>query len=128
MALRAGYYGIKKRILDKILPDYITPGVMTNEQLTEKVTPQIVPITTDANTLTNEGTYLYKSLITDAPTIHLPSEMTNRYARIEVKTINGTSQLTQVLYTHNKTDFWTRALNNGTFTNWFKFSGTEVAA
>ena len=35
MALRASYYGLKKRILDKVLGDYDAAGVMTNKELTE---------------------------------------------------------------------------------------------
>lgn len=35
MALRASYYGLKKRILDKVLGDYDATGVMTNKELTE---------------------------------------------------------------------------------------------
>ena len=35
MALRASYYGLKKRILDKVLGDYDAPGVMTNKELTD---------------------------------------------------------------------------------------------
>lgn len=38
MALRSGYYGIKGKILSKLLPDYSTPGVMTNQELSDGVT------------------------------------------------------------------------------------------
>ena len=45
MALRASYYGLKKRILDKVLGDYDAAGVMTNKELTEKVTQDSITIT-----------------------------------------------------------------------------------
>lgn len=53
MALRASYYGLKKRILDKVLGDYDTTGVMTNRELTEmlSLTEHAVTGTTDANGL-----------------------------------------------------------------------------
>jgi len=42
MALRSGYYGIKGKILSKLLPDYSTPGVMTNSELTDKATAKTI--------------------------------------------------------------------------------------
>lgn len=49
MALRASYYGLKKRILDKVLGDYDAAGVMTNKELTDAV--KIDDITNDWLTL-----------------------------------------------------------------------------
>ena len=45
MALRASYYGLKKRILDKVLGDYDAVGVMTNKEITENnKSVEIVPV------------------------------------------------------------------------------------
>lgn len=56
MALRASYYGLKKRILDKVLGDYDSSGVMTNRELMEK----------KANDMCLAGTYTPTPMIVSA--------------------------------------------------------------
>lgn len=61
MALRASYYGLKKRILDKVLGDYDTTGVMTNKELTDEI-PTVTDIKADctSSVATIESLYISK--------------------------------------------------------------------
>ena len=49
MALRASYYGLKKRILDKVLGDYDAAGVMTNKELSPAKFEATTSFTFDTN-------------------------------------------------------------------------------
>ena len=67
MALRASYYGLKKRILDKVLGDYDAVGVMTNKDVTKIL-----------NGLT------VKSFVTETLTINA-----GQYSAQELSVVNG---------------------------------------
>ena len=61
MALRASYYGLKKRILDKVLSDYDSAGVMTNKELTDWISEFFFATgnyTGDMNDITNGFHYV----------------------------------------------------------------------
>jgi hypothetical protein len=84
MALRASYYGLKKRILDKVLGDYDAAGVMTNKELTEKVIPTEGSISSQFTIATN-ATYLKKT-----------GNIVNCQVRVEGVTANAETPLATI--------------------------------
>ena len=109
------------------------PYAMTNGELTEKVTPIVVPVTTGSKTLTKEGVYKYENIIPvgSSSDIDLPSEMENRGVTIVVRHINvglpSTNTLQQIAYVNNQGYFFMRPCNTNIWGSWYKFTGTVVS-
>ena len=93
MALRASYYGLKKRILEKVLGDYDAAGVMTNKELTDEVENlssglidalklqvtygSVNPINID--TIDNEKGYMYRCTTSTGLTGAAPTDLGNTF-------------------------------------------------
>lgn len=122
MALRAGYYGIKKKILNKILPDYTDPDVMTNRELTENVfVKNNLSSADNLNDVTTDGIYGIGSAPTNSPE-------STAYCILIVKRYSG-SQLIQVIHKHDVM-YSRRYFVSGdtpTWSSWYKFTGTVVS-
>ena len=113
--------------------DTYAPYAMTNKELTEKVTPKTIPVTTDSRTLTKEGVYRYETIISigSSSDINLPTEMENKGVTIVVRRINvglqTTNTLQQIAYVNNQGYFFMRPCNANNWGSWYKFTGTVVS-
>ena len=130
MALRSGYYGIKGKILSKLLPDYSTPGVKTNSELTASI--QNID---QSKTVYGSGTYKDLDNVTTSglysvwgSALNKPSDIVQMQNATLIVTNNpiGT-QITQTLINGTEHNIYTRFFANNVWGSWYKFTGTEVS-